>query len=128
MSIIKNIRLRGLKDILNPKKWKIFARYLKMKALKEEYQELNIRAYQEQIVLRMKHPECQRCIKEGECFHCGCKSPELFFDKDNYCSGGAWDAMMNPDQWEEFKRLVKMPDVSEDDINYLLKHGTIKLD
>ena len=121
MSLLNNLRKRGLTDILNPKKWGIFARYLKMKALRLEYEELSIPEYAEQIVQRMSHPGCRNCIIEGECTHCGCKSPELFFDKSNECSGANWFTMQSPESWRE-----SGVEVDPEQVKYLQKHGTIK--
>lgn len=104
MSLINNLKKRGFKDILNPRKWKIFARYMAHTALNTEYPELDVPEYQEQIAIRMAHPGCRACIKSGECVHCGCKSPELFLDKTNECSGGHWFTMIDPEQWPEFKK------------------------
>lgn len=105
MSLITNIKKRGLKDALNPKKWKIFARYFFFRALKKEYPELSVPEFIEQATYRMSHPGCRECVLKGECVHCGCKSPDLFIDKDNWCSGEHWYEMQPPHLWEEFKKM-----------------------
>lgn len=125
MSLLHNLRRRGLRDILNPKKWKIFARYARLKALRKEYEELTIPEYREQIVYRMTQPGCRECIAKGECVHCGCKSPELFFDKENECSGMFWFEMLEPDSWITYATEQGI----ETDPFYLEqldKYGTIK--
>ena len=112
MSLLQNLKLRGLRDILRPRKWKIFARYAILKAWKKEYPELHVPEYVEQIATRMSNPGCRPCVEAGACVHCGCKSPELFFDKDNECSGANWFQMIPPAIWNIKKQLgeVKVDD------------------
>lgn len=124
MSLISNIRKRGLADIFSPKKWKIFARYLYLKITGKEYAEMYVPEYLEQIAYRMSRPGCRPCLEGGECTHCGCKSPELFFEKDNECSGLEWFAMMEKDRWEQHKKDLKLK-INQDYINQILKHGKI---
>lgn len=113
MSIITNIRKRGLKDILNPKRWILYIRGLrrgssgttlqisKTDSLTISNEELQ--SFIEQVIYRQSFTECKRCLKEGACTHCGCKSPELFYDKEMVCSGGNWNEMLPPKDWNEFK-------------------------
>lgn len=124
MSILKNIRKRGLRDILNLKKWKIFARYIKLKALKQEYEEMFIPEYLEQVSIRMSNPGCRPCLDGGECIHCGCKTPDLFFEKDMECSGGNWLSMIPANMWEEYKKDSGI-EVNQDYIEQIKKHGKI---
>lgn len=122
MSIISNLKKRGLKDILNPKKWKIFARYAKLKLLKQEYSEMFIPEYLEQISIRMSEPGCRPCLEKGECVHCGCKSPDLFFEKNMECSGGNWFAMVPPEMWRDIRKGY---DINQDYLEQIKKHGKI---
>lgn len=124
MSIISNLKKRGLKDILNPKKWKIFARSLALKALRKEYSEMFIPEYLEQVSIRMSHPGCRPCLEGGECIHCGCKSPDLFFEKEMECSGMNWFAMIPADNWVEYKKESGII-INPDYIDQIKKHGKI---
>lgn len=125
MSLIGNIRARGFKDILSPTKWGVFARYLKRRALKQEYPELSVPGYVEQIAVRMK--KCPDCTESPTCVHCTCKSPELFYDKDNYCSEERWKEMIPPEEWEEYKKTNGI-NINPKHIKQILKHGVIKWD
>ncbi len=100
MSLIKNLRNRGLKDI-NLRKAKIYLRYWKYRLKGTSYPELLVPEYREQIAIRMANPGCRECVLAGECIHCGCPSPELFYDKDNRCSEGNFDTMYDPETWRE---------------------------
>jgi len=114
MSLWSNIRKRGLKDILNPYRWVLFARAKVREesgtiidigggeSLKVRNEELQ--SYIEQIIYRQSFSDCGDCLKNGQCTHCGCKTPDLFYDKEMVCSGGNWNVMLSPDQWEEFKK------------------------
>jgi predicted RNA-binding Zn-ribbon protein involved in translation (DUF1610 family) len=123
MSLIENLRKRGVKDIFNLTKIKVFTRYLKMLALKTEYNELRVPEYTEQIVYRMK--KCPDCMESTKCQNCGCKSPELFYDKDNFCSEDRWGKMESPEKWADFKLengIIINPKYVKD----VKKHGVIK--
>lgn len=122
MSIISNLKKRGFKDVLNPKKWKIFARSIGLRALKKEYSEMFVPEYLEQVSIRMSEPGCRPCLKKGECVHCGCKSPDLFFEKDMECSGGNWKEMIPPKIWNQVKSSYG---VDQDYIDQIKKHGKI---
>ena len=124
MSLLTNLRKRGLRDILSLKKIRVFFRFL-TKGKKEKYEELKVREYLEQIVFRMR--KCPDCVEAGECLHCGCKSPELFYDKDNYCSEDRWQEMKNPEEWRKHKKkhgIIIKPKY----INDIKIHGIIKYD
>lgn len=61
-------------------------------------------AWAEQVVYRSE--ECSDCLKRGYCEHCGCPTPELFYDRKNSCSGGKWGPMFDAKQWNEYKKLI----------------------
>lgn len=122
MSLIKNIKARGFKDILNFRKIKIYFRYRKLKALKRQYKELVIPEYLEQMVLRMQNPGCRECIEEHECVHCHCKTPENFYDKHNECSLGNWQPMYPPNVWQKFRHRHK---IDQDYLKQIKKYGKI---
>lgn len=100
MSLLTNIKNRGFKDIVNPKRWIMF-----LKALftsKEETEDFQ--SYIEQIIYRQSFSDCLNCWKNGSCTHCGCKTPDLFYEKEMVCSGGNWVEMLSAKEWEEFKK------------------------
>ena len=125
MSLISNLRKRGLIDLFNPKKWKIFARYLAIKAFKKEYSEMFVPEYLEQISLRMSHPGCRQCFHAGECTHCGCKTPDLFFEKSMECSGNHWSTMISPEDWNDYKEKAGI-EVNQDYVEQIRKYGVIR--
>lgn len=116
MSIWKNIKLRGFKDLLNPKRIKLYLRGKKRGAEGTllqiaKYETLvvtneKLQSFIEQVIYRQSFPECRKCKEKGECIHCGCKSPELFFDEEMVCSGGNWQEMKSPQDWEEYKKDI----------------------
>jgi hypothetical protein len=149
MSIWKNISKRGLKDILNPVKWMIFIRYIRKtvkgigdywsagvwengfeeedlisEATLAEYSELSTPHQLEQIVYRMSQPGCRECLIDGECHHCGCKSPDLFYDRTNWCSGNHWSAMLSKEDWDDFVRERGVI-IDEDYLTQVVKFGKI---
>lgn len=126
MSLLSNLRKRGFKDIFNPKKWGIFGRYLVRRAMRKQYPELSNTLYLEQIVYRMTREGCQQCILAGECVHCGCISPQLFYDKDNWCSGMHWNEMFdNWKAWNEFKTMNGIV-ISEEQVKQVRDYGRVE--
>lgn len=150
MSIWNNLRKRGLRDILNPKKWKIFSRFLRKKVTEKvakepeenlaeiynkgdteithgtlkEYSELWNAHELEQIAHRMGNLGCRECLRDGECYHCGCVSPDLFYDRTNWCSGNHWGTMLSEREWNKFKALHGI-EVDYDYVKQIRKHGKI---
>ena len=150
MSIWTNIRKRGLRDVLNPRKWIIFIRYLRKlrngaskpdgkkdlseiynggnteitSATLEEYTELWNPHELEQISVRMSNLECRTCLKAGTCHHCGCTSPDLFYDRTNWCSGQHWGAMVGERLWERHKETYQI-EIDPDYMKEIRKHGKI---
>lgn len=122
MSVLKNLKLRGFKDILNPKRWKIFLNSKKREIVgttfimepsttPEEIKKNSVtigneemQSFIEQVFYRQSFGECIGCWKNGSCTHCGCKAPELFYEKEMVCSGGNWNEVLPPAEWEEFKK------------------------
>lgn len=100
MNLWANIKNRGLKDILNPKRWGMFLRSVST----PEKDAREFQAYVEQIIYRQSFYECKKCLKNGSCTHCGCSTPDLFFEKEMVCSGGNWNEILPADEWEEFKK------------------------
>lgn len=96
-SLITNLRLRGLKDILNPRKWKVFL-LSKLRGLDLPAEEAFARA--EQVVYRSR--VCSECV--GECVHCGCPVPAAFLEPDNICSALQWEEMLSAEDWAKFKK------------------------
>lgn len=155
MSLFENIKKRGLKDILRPRKWGIFVRFLRSKWMSEdekltqdvfdifkekgidpstynidaklikEYSELTTPHELEQIAWRMQFRDCRQCIKSGACVHCGCKSPELFYDRSNECSALNWTGMVDKETWDEWKARSSMFHVDPDYIKQIKIYGEI---
>jgi len=112
MSLITNLKNRGLRDILNPKKWLIYLKHLAYKwgepidADKEDAND--VLSYSEQVVMRSIL--CPQCVKAGKCVGdgtegsgCGCLMPDAIIDRINFCSEGQWGEMLPTDQWNEYK-------------------------
>lgn len=81
-------------DIINPYKWRAFLQGT------QAAQDVGL-SYCEQVVFRSVL--CRPCITKGKCVDCSCKMPDAIMAKDNYCSGGNWNAMLSDEQWENFK-------------------------
>lgn len=92
--IARNIRKRGLEDALNPKKWKIMANHI------AGVDEIPLHEA-EQIVYRAGR--CKPCVDAGECLHCGCEIQGAIASKDNWCSDGKWTAVMDKEDWNQYK-------------------------
>lgn len=116
MSIWKNIWLRGTTDLLSPSRWKLYFRGKKrakegttLQIAQDEtliVTNEKLQSFIEQVVYRQSFPECKKCVEKGECIHCGCKSPELFYDEEMVDSGGNWQEMKSPEDWAEFKKDI----------------------
>lgn len=116
MSLWTNIKLRGLRDILNPSRWMLFLRSKKGDVLGTSFKvgDSNItvtneelQSYVEQVMYRESFEECRRCLNEGACTHCGCDR-SLFLDPEMECSGGNWGKIMKPNKWREFKKIGEL--------------------
>ena len=107
MGVIENVKKRGLKDILNLKKWWIYIRswFLdKFNLLPASYD--NGLAYCEMVVYRSL--QCPECVKAGKCIGCGCPVPEAILDPINECSEGNWEAVDSFEEWEKFKQITNL--------------------
>ena len=111
------------RDVINPAKWKIFARFLGSKISDIKYKELTIPEYREQIVYRMN--KCPNCVENGSCVECGCKSPELFYDKENWCELRRWEEMIRPELWEDYKKLNGIT-INPQNLKELDEYGELK--
>lgn len=87
-NIITNIKNRGLKDVTDPNRWKMYmeGQDIKKNGIHLEYDE--ILAFCEMVVYRYNQTGCQECVKSGSCSHCGCEVKNAFPTKDFYCSQG----------------------------------------
>jgi len=101
MSIWTNLKLRGLKDVFNVGKWGMFLRSQTQDTIK--IPKADFQSYIEQIIWRESFADCKRCLKEGQCSHCGCKTPDLFAERDMVCSGGNWTEMLPTAEWNKVK-------------------------
>jgi hypothetical protein len=104
-SFISNLKKRGLKDVLNPLKWKVilWEWFSEGKVVLEED---DIQSYAEQWVYRSI--KCRPCLLSGECSHCGCLMPDALNNKFNACSAGEWGPMLDKDSWEEQKEIIEL--------------------
>lgn len=92
-----------MKDVLNPKKWKVF--FQKPPKQEDTEDEASL-SYCEQVVYRSIL--CRPCVEKGECLSCKCEMPAAILSKDNWCSEHNWAAMMNDEQWMEYKNKAKL--------------------
>ena len=46
---------------------------------------------------------CKDCLEATKCPHCGCPTPQAFFSQYKVCPQGKWDAMMDKEDWTNFK-------------------------
>lgn len=71
----------------------------------------------EQVMFRMDiaKPEC---LEKKECTECHCSIPELMY-ADKQCGGECYPAMMNKEQWQEFKNAIRA---------HTLENGIEKID
>lgn len=103
MSIWTNIKKRGFKDILNPKRVLLYLRsksHKKRKYIKIPYEDVH--AYCEQVIWRRYL--CERCYAANECVHCGCKAREVMIEPSGTCSAGEFFEMKNSEDWEQEKK------------------------
>jgi hypothetical protein len=71
----------------------------------EDYIKMNTHI-KEQIIFRMdiSNPEC---IEQKECKECHCTIPNLMY-ADKQCGGECYPKMMNEEEWEEFKKALRI--------------------
>lgn len=100
-SILENVKKRGLKDLLNPKKWLNFINGLIIGVNGINLKENEILSYSEQLVYRSLR--CSQCFAEKACIDCKCPQPLSATVKKHECTLGKYKAMMSPEKWEEFK-------------------------
>jgi hypothetical protein len=100
MSILTNIKKRGLKDIFSLR----VVSYLEsiwQKIFGVRILQKDMVAYSEQVVY--KAFRCPECKAKGECVFCGCNFKDLSVSKDAVCSEGRWGKTMNEKDWEKYK-------------------------
>ena len=110
-SVINNIKRRGLKDILNPKKWRDFLTSKKQSVTGVTIPQEDVLSYSEQLVYRSI--TCSECFKLGACIDCQCPQPDAAIVKTHECSLGRYRKMLEKDKWEEFKLKNKIKFVIE---------------
>lgn len=115
MSLLENVEKRGFKDILNPKKWKVFIVWLlklalnrlsksETKEVAEEAQKatrLYTKSELEQVIYRRRL--CKECWERGSCVACGCDAVGEMQDLTTKCADGKWKAAMDAPSWESYK-------------------------
>jgi hypothetical protein len=99
--LVGNVKKRGLQDVINPDKWKVFyeGHEIEKNGLTIPYED--IIPFSEQIVYRMR--QCPGCIKNGACLDCNCPMPLAMVTPNNWCSEGNWSEYMKGPEWEQHK-------------------------
>lgn len=106
MGIIDNIRARGLRDILNPKKWILYLTSKKQKVTGVTIPQEEVLTYAEQLVFRSLM--CKECFKLGACIDCKCPQPDAAIVKTHECSMGRYRQMLGNDEWKKYKESNKI--------------------
>lgn len=57
-----------------------------------------------QIIIRAS--TCSDCLENGSCFHCGCTTPDLFYDPKKVDAKKKWGKMMSKEEWEKFEDSI----------------------
>lgn len=123
MNIWANLKTRGLKDILNPKKWLVVISYIyrtyvqgeaagsvlekhiyRLRLFLQSGIQLDELYISEQYVYRVLM--CSDCLKEGACVDCKCPMPEAMEEASNWCSQNKWQALLDEPDWESFKKAL----------------------
>lgn len=115
-----------VQDILNPKKWVIYARYLWQKHNGIRLHPDEALSWASQVMFRsLQCPQCLaagKCIGDDESEGCGCKMPEALLDGKNWCSEGYWFEMLSTEEWEKEKiklglgfSVTYMPQIKSND-------------
>ena len=99
-SIIRNLTKRGLKDVTNPERRKMYftGEKIKKEGLHLSYKE--ILPYMEQLLFRTV--VCNPCLKNGSCFKCGCTMPSAMMTPQFECEEGKFIPM--------FTKMVEVKD------------------
>lgn len=102
MSLIDNIKKRGAKDILNPKKWGAYidGEIIEKNGIHLEYNE--IIPFCQQLMMRLIR--CSECVEAGKCVGCGCIMPLAAIVPNNFCSEEKWKEMVPPEDWEKYMK------------------------
>lgn len=101
MSILTNIKKRGLKDIFSNRVFAyIQSQWQKIFGIRVSSKKDAI-AYAEQVLFRKIM--CPECAKAGACLHCGCAWDELATAQKSTCSQGRFGKIENANSWEEYK-------------------------
>ena len=85
-SIFRNLKKRGLKDVTNPKRIRMYltGEKIKREGIHLSYKE--IIPYAEQLIFRAE--VCNPCLKNGSCFKCGCSMPSAMMTPQFECEDG----------------------------------------
>lgn len=71
----------------------------------------------ELVQLELRKKLCSDCVKAAKCVGCGCKVPDLFWDKSREDALNKWGPMLNEKQWDAFISSLSNETIS--DINQL---------
>ena len=102
-SLLTNLKKRGIKDVINPLKWKVIL-WEWISEGRVIIEKEDIQSYCEQWVMRSI--KCNPCLLAGECSHCGCLMPDSMDNRHNACSAGEWGSMLNHQEWEDYKETI----------------------
>ena len=91
-SIFDNIRKRGLKDVTNPERIKMYldGEKIKKEGIHLSYEE--ILPFAEQLVFRSI--VCSQCFREGKCRTCSCAMPVAAMVPKFECEEGSFTEML----------------------------------
>jgi len=68
--------------------------------------------YIEQVMYRMTNENCQVCLEQGKCIHCGCDTFKKMLDPYSECAGvdengnPYWGPMLSAKAWRDAKNVV----------------------
>lgn len=101
MSLLSNLKKRGLKDVLSSRIFSYIESKLQLFSgvyLKKD----DVISYAEQVIY--KRVMCNDCYIAGECLHCGCDFNDLTVSTIASCSKNKWGKIMNKNDWENYKK------------------------
>jgi hypothetical protein len=102
MGIVSNIKKRGLKDLFNPSRWRIYIQHLRETYITGiRIGKKDAFSFAEQLLYRKS--QCSDCFKAGACLHCGCEINGLMTTSSAECSAGRWGKMLKTKEWERLK-------------------------
>jgi hypothetical protein len=103
--VLRNLKSRGLKDVLDPEVINAYSEWNDIKKNGLALEAEDIQSFSEQIVYRTSR--CKTCVDAGECIDgerpCHCPMPAKAHTPLAKCSEGRWPQMMPHDDWTNYK-------------------------